>query len=124
MKVLRYLTIGLAIGFVCTVFFMIVFIGINELTIQLLVWLLASAGFGLASMIFENEKLSYLAKNVIHFITSLAIVSTISLCLYRDLMVSVILCFVLAYIVIYFVMGMIDKYEVKKINEKLQSREA
>lgn len=119
MKITKSLITGLGIGFICTTFFMILFMGFNEFTLQMLVWLIASGIYGVSSLIFDNEKVSVILKYIIHYLISLSVTIIIAFLLYKPYVSYVAISFNIAYFIIIFILWQIDKKNVKKINEKL-----
>lgn len=119
MKITKSLITGLGIGFICTTFFMILFMGFNEFTLQMLVWLIASGIYGVSSLIFDNENISVILKYIIHYIISLSVTIIIAFLLYKPYVSYVAISFNIAYFIIIFILWQIDKKNVKKINEKL-----
>ncbi len=122
MKTIKYLIIGLGIGFICTTFFMLLFMGFNIVTTQIFAWFIASGIYGVSAMIFENQKLSILFKCIIHYFIALSVTSVITLMFYKPYAISVAISFTIAYSVIFFIMWQVEKYNIKKMNEKLKER--
>ncbi len=119
MKIAKNLIIGFGIGFIFTTFFMISFIGFNDITLQVLAWFIASGIYGVASLVYENETLSLAVKNIIHFAVCLTTTLVNVMIFYKEYAVMVITCFVITYIIIFAVMWQIEKREIQKVNEKL-----
>lgn len=119
MKITKSLITGLGIGFICTTFFMILFMGFNEFTLQMLVWLIASGIYGVSSLIFDNENISVILKYIIHYLISLSVTIIIAFLLYKPYIPYVAISFNITYFIIIFILWQIDKKNVKKINEKL-----
>lgn len=66
-KIFSYVQSGLAIGFVATAVSMTLVSGLNAMTEQILVWMAASALFGLVTLIFQNDRISLPVATLIHF---------------------------------------------------------
>lgn len=122
MKAVKYIFIGLGFGFVITTISIISFIGMNYITVQLLAWLIASALYGLSTLVFESKKLNLLASTAIHFIICLAITSVNVYIFYRHAVSSVIVRFVIVYAIIYLIQWLISKNDMKKLNKKLSKK--
>ncbi len=123
MKVMKFLITGFGIGYICTTVLMLSFIGLNETTTQVLIWFIASGIFGVSSMIFEIEKLSILTKAGIHIIICLFVVISIGYYYYKEYLITVVLSFVVMYVIIFAIIGLIERNEIKKLNQKLKSKE-
>ena len=121
MKTIKYLMTGLGIGFICTTFFMLLFMGFNEVTTQILAWFIASGAYGVSTIIFDNHKLPMLLKCVIHYFITLSITAVVILVFYRSYAITVVITFTITYIIIFFVMHQIEKRNIKKMNEKLKN---
>ena len=93
MKTLKYLITALGIGFICTTFSQSLFSGFNEITTQTLAWFIASAIYGISSMLFENQKLSTLFKCIIQYAIALSVTIVTTLLFYKPYVISVILSF-------------------------------
>ncbi len=120
MKIMKYLIAGTGIGFICTTFFMIMFIGFNPLTAQILAWLIASAIYGLSTMIFDNQKLRFFYKIIIHYIIALSVTLCIIYLFYQPYVISVLISFTITYIIVLYAVWQIEKNNIKKLNEKLK----
>ena len=122
MKTFNYLLRGLGIGFIITTVSLLVFVGVNELTKQLFAWLVASAIYGLTSVIFESKNLNLLSCTIIHFFICLSITMINIFLFYRAYLVIVLVEFVVIYSLIYVVMWLIDRNKIKKINQRLKEK--
>ena len=120
MKTIKYLMVGLGIGFICTTFAMLLSMGLNEITTQILAWFLASGAYGVSAIIFDNSKLSLLLKCIIHYLISLSITGIVIFILYRPYAISVAISFTISYFIIFFVMRQIEKRNIKMLNDKLK----
>ncbi|MBS7576912.1 MULTISPECIES: DUF3021 domain-containing protein [unclassified Enterococcus] len=88
--------------------------------------LFASALFGLYSKVFKSEKISYLLAFGIHFILTF-ITATIMIALIMDIdswliFLHFLLIFVIIYAVVWLVLLLFDRREIKQVNRKLKSR--
>ncbi len=119
MKVLKQMGIGLAIGFVLTIFFMTIHTGFNEFTIPMIAWAIASMLFGVSALVYQIKKLKLIQAFIIHFLCCLVIVGVNIFLFYNEYLVPVLISFAITYIVIYVIMYLIEKREIKKMNEKL-----
>ncbi len=122
MKKLNYLITGLGIGFIFTTFFMLLFIGFNEITTQVLGWFIASGIYGLIGMIYENQKISLAVQNIIHFSVCLSTTLVMVMMFYKEYTATVIVSFVITYIIIFTAMWQIEKRKIQEMNEKLAKR--
>lgn len=122
MKAIKYIFAGLGFGFIATTICIIAFIGMNSITAQLLAWLIASALYGLSSIIFESKKLSLPISTAIHFVICLGITLVNVYLFYLEAMVPVIVVFVIIYFINYLIQFMIYKNEIKKLNKKLSEK--
>ncbi len=122
MKLIKYIFIGLAFGFICTTFFMCLAIGFNDLTTQILAWMLASCFYGGVSMIFENESLSMLTKNIIHYGVCSLVTLVVMMLFYKEIMLAVFLSFTITYIIINILVTYYINKDIQKLNEKLKSK--
>ncbi len=120
MKVMAYIKTGIAIGFVMTVFFLFVF-GATSITISnLFAWLLASIGYGVTSMIYENRSVKHAC--ILHYFACLTITAIMSVLYYQEYVTIVVLSFTVSYFVIAYILFQIDKKNVSKINSKLEQK--
>ncbi len=119
MKITRYIAIGLGFGFTITTFFLVFIYGLNEITSQLLGWYIASALYGISSMIFENKKLKPIVISIISYLCCLSITGVMIAIFYREYLLAVLTSFTVLYVLIYIIMFFIEKNSIKKTNEKL-----
>ncbi len=122
MKILKYTMTGFGVGFIFTAFFMLLFMGANEITTQVFAWLIASGFFGIVSMIFENEKLNLKTQTIIHYLMCLLVATVMMILFYKDYLLSFIISFTLTYLIIYLVMFYIETQKIKEINKKLSGK--
>lgn len=122
MKVLKFASIGLSFGFLCTTFFMTLSIGVNDFTAQLIVWCIASIIFGVSAMISDVQRLSMLRATIIHYIICLSCVLIIANIFYQGLMSLIFGYFTITYIVIYIILYLSEKRATRHINEILKKR--
>lgn len=107
-KILPYLQTGLAIGFVATAISMMVIQGVNDVTKQILVWMAASAIFGLVSMIFMNDRISLPLATLIHFVVCASVaIGAGALLGYADSLWSLIAGVMPVFLVIYLVVSVV-----------------
>ncbi len=119
---------GIGIGMPVTIICMLTLGGWNETIKEFLVWLAASALFGVLSILFKNSKMSLPIITAIHCVGCLII--TCSACAingYSDsfwsILISVLPVFAVVYAVIYIVTLLSAKAEAKKINEALKGKD-
>lgn len=119
---------GIGIGMPVTIICMTLFGGWNAVIKEFLVWLVASALFGLLTNLFNIQKLSLPLITIIHCLSCMVI--TCGACAIlgytNNLMqfaLYVLPIFIVVYAVIYTVTLINAKVEAKKINEALQSKE-
>ncbi len=122
MKLLQHLGVGLSIGFVLTTAFSVTFMGLNEFTAQVLAWFIASALYGVSSMIFKIRSIKYLYISIIHYLICLGITGVNVYLFYQDYLISVLISFSISYFIIYIIMWLIEKHNLALINKKLSSR--
>ncbi len=120
MKIINAIGIGLAFGFVFTTFFMTLFTGFNETTIQTIAWLIASACYGGSALVFEikNLKLPYIS--LIHYAICATITGIMTFLFYKELFLTVFVSFTIVYLICYTVMFFVESYQTKEINKKLK----
>lgn len=118
---------GIGIGMPVTIICMLILGGWNESIKEFLVWLVASALFGVLSIIFKNSKLSLPIITAIHCIGCLGI--TCAACTingYSDsfwnILISVLPVFAVVYAVIYITTLISAKAEANKINKALENK--
>lgn len=115
------------IGFPVTVGCMILVGGFNQATRELLIWMVASVLFGLASGVFFGKlNLNALTATVLHFACCLGIASAAGwLCGYADsflgLLGAMLPVFVVVYIAVYLSIYFSMKREAEKINKSLEA---
>ncbi len=119
---------GIGIGIPITIICMISIGGFNEVIKEFLVWTVASALFGVLSVLtFKNEKLNLIASTIIHCIGCLGItVGTCAIIGYSsnvlDILLSVAPVFVVVYAVLYGVSLISMKINARKANEALKEK--
>ena len=76
-KIRGYIMTGLAIGWVCTTICLITAkaesVTGHEMAIQFAIWLFASAGYGVASVVYDIPSLTFVKATAVHFLISLCI---------------------------------------------------
>ena len=118
---------GTGIGFPITALCMLLIGGYNSATREILVWMVASALFGLTSgLFFQKLNLTLITATALHFACSLGIASGAGwLCGYADsflaLLGGMLPVFVLVYAVVYLSIFCIMKREAKQINKALEA---
>lgn len=119
---------GIGIGIPITLVCMISIGGFNGIVKEFLVWTVASALFGVLSVItFNNERLNLIVSTVLHCVGCLAV--TVGACAiigYSDNFFGILLAvapvFVIVYCVLYGVSVISMKINAKKANEALKSK--
>lgn len=115
---------GIGIGMPVTVLCMTLIGGWNDAVKEILVWLVASALFGLLSLIFNSGKFNLILSTAMHCVGCLAV--TCTACTinsysdnFFDILLAVLPVFAVVYIVIYSTAMISAKKEAKKITESL-----
>ena len=115
---------GIGVGMPISILCISTLGGFDETVKEVLVWLVASALFGLLSLIFNSGKLNLILSTAIHCVGCLAV--TCGACTingysnnFFEILVSVLPVFAIVYIVIYSAAMISAKAEAKKINESL-----
>lgn len=118
---------GIGIGMPITLLCMTVIGGFNSVIKEFLVWLIASALFGVLSLIFKSYKLSLPVVTAIHCIGCFAV--TCGACAvigysdnFSEILLAVVPVFVIVYAVLYIVALAVAKREAKKVNEALDKK--
>jgi hypothetical protein len=118
---------GTGIGFPVTALCMLLIGGYNPVIHEILVWMVASALFGLASgLFFQKQNLNLLTATALHFVCCLGIASAAGwLCGYADnfltLLGSMVPLFVLVYAIVYLSVFFGMKREAALINKALDA---
>lgn len=118
---------GIGIGMPVTLLCMALIGGWNSAVKEVLVWLVASALFGVLSLIFNSVKLPLPLSTGIHCVGCLAVTCTAcTINGYSDnffsMLIAILPVFVIVYAVIYGVTLINAKLEAKKINEDLNNK--
>jgi len=120
---------GMGIGFPVTLLCMTLIGGMNEVIAEFMVWLVASALYGLLTgVIFRQENtLNLPASMALHCISCLLItLGAVSLCGYADsfgaLLAGVLPVFLIVYTVVYALCMLSMKADEKRINQALKDR--
>ena len=115
---------GIGIGMPITLLCMALIGGWNQAVKEVLVWLVASALFGVLSLIFNSGKLNLILSTTIHCVGCLAV--TCAACTingysdnFFEMLLAILPVFAVVYIVIYTVSLISAKREAKKITESL-----
>ncbi len=119
---------GIGIGMPVTIICMLILGGWNETIKEFLVWLVASALFGVLSILFKNSRISLPIITAIHCVGCLIITCTAcAINGYSDsfwsILISVLPVFVVVYAAIYITTLIAAKAEAKKINDALNSKD-
>lgn len=118
---------GTGIGFPVTALCMLLIGGYNQASRELLIWMVASALFGVTSgLFFQKLNLKLITATVLHFACCLGIASAAGwLCGYADsflgLLGAMLPVFVLVYAVVYLATFFAMKREAKRINKALDA---
>ena len=117
---------GMGIGFIATTASVIAITGFTGVAMELLVWLTASALFGIISALvfYTPNNLTLPAAMVIHFAGCMIVATAaVVLCGYfdsvKDIIVSFLPVFLVIYVFIYLVCFLIMKHNEKLINQAL-----
>lgn len=119
---------GIGIGIPITLVCMISIGGFNEVVKEFLVWTVASALFGVLSVLtFKNDKLNLIVSTVLHCVGCLGI--TVGACAiigysssFFEILLAVAPVFVVVYGVLYTVSVISMKINAKKANEALENK--
>lgn len=119
---------GIGIGMPVTIICMIIVGGWNGVIKEFLVWLVASALFGVLSILFKSSKLPLPLITAIHCVGCLVI--TCSACAiigyaenFFSILLAVLPVFIVVYAVIYIATLLGAKAEAKRINAELSNKE-
>ena len=124
---MSYALNGTGIGFPVTVLCMLLIGGYNGASREILVWMVASALFGLTSgLFFQKLNLNLITATALHFVCSLGIASTAGwLCGYAEsfleLLMGMLPVFVVVYVAVYLSVLFTMKLEADKINKALKA---
>lgn len=124
---MSYALTGTGIGFPITALCMLLIGGYNGASRELLVWMVASALFGLTSgLFFQKLNLNLITATALHFVCSLLIASTAGwLCGYAEsfleLLKGMLPVFVVVYVAVYLSVLFAMKLEADKINKALKA---
>lgn len=118
---------GIGIGMPITVLCMALIGGWNDAVKEILVWLVASALFGVLSLIFNRDRMNLIISTVIHCIGCLAVTCTAcTINGYSDnffeMLLAILPIFVIIYAVIYTAAIVSAKIEAKKITDTLNNK--
>ncbi|MBR2715778.1 MAG: DUF3021 domain-containing protein [Ruminococcus sp.] len=119
---------GIGIGIPVTLICMICIGGMNAVVMEFLIWTVASALFGVLSVVtFTNEKMNLILATALHCVGCLLI--TVGACAiigyadnFLEILVSVAPVFVLVYAAIYSVKVITMKKNAKKVNSALNEK--
>ena len=129
-KIRGYIMTGLAIGWICTTIFLLTAKAENvtghEMALQFAIWLFASAGYGLASIVYDIFDLTFAKATALHFLISLFITLAASIVAgYIELnewymfFANIFPLFAMIYIIITVSIIIISRADARKINRKL-----
>lgn len=125
MKIAKYIKIGLAIGFLVTTISVLIFNGANDMSLELLGWCIASAIYGGSSILFEIDQIKQIYINILHYIiclsTTLIMIRLFYITALPQLL-GILTYFTLVYVVIYVIIKIIEKKQIKEMNEQLSKR--
>lgn len=122
---MQYILSGTGIGFPVTAVCMLLIGGLNQATKEILIWVVASGLFGLASgLCFQKLNLKLLTASALHFVFCLVIGAGAGwLCGYADsfleLLSGMVPVFVLVYAAVYLSIYLSMKREAERINKAL-----
>ena len=123
---LSYALSGTGIGFPITALCMVLIGGVNQATCEILIWMAASALFGMTSgLFFQKLNLNLITATALHFVCCLVIASGSGwLCGYADsfleLLMSMVPVFALVYTGVYLAIVFSMKREAEQINKVLE----
>lgn len=122
---MQYVLTGTGIGFPVTALCMLLIGGFNQATKEILIWVVASGLFGVASgLFFQKLNLKLLTASALHFVFCLVIGSGAGwLCGYADsflaLLTGMLPVFVLVYGIVYLCIYLSMRREAEQINKAL-----
>lgn len=119
MNILKRIAVGLAFGFVITTFFLIASSTDKVVAYQVLAWCIASAIYGVSSVVYDIKSINTLCATLLHYVICLAVTGVNIYLFYREFLGGVIISFTVIYLVIYLVMWQCDRRSIGKINKKL-----
>ena len=118
---------GIGIGMPITILCMTLIGGFGPVVKEFLVWLVASALFGVLSLIFNSNKMNLILSTVIHCVGCLGI--TCAACTingysnnFFEMLLAILPVFVVVYVVIYTAALISNKMEAKKLTETLNKK--
>lgn len=124
LEIIDYIIFGIGIGTPISLICIYSFGADTKNMFQLVIWVCASALFGLMSLFLSKTEINLIVATAIHFVACFAVtaVATI-LCGYfssvTDFLIFCAPVFVSIYLVIYVIFTLKARYEAKKINEAL-----
>ncbi len=123
---MQYALTGTGIGFPITALCMLLIGGVNQATKEILVWVVASALFGLVSgLFFQKLNLKLITASALHFVSCLVIGAGAGwLCGYGEsfleLLAGMVPVFVAVYVIVYLCVYFSMKREAERINKALR----
>ena len=126
--IFTYLIVAVGIGAIVITFSLLVNYGMNDILKQLTVWLIASAVIGLASMVYENVRLSHFTATLIHApITALVALCSGWILGYGDgsltlLLMRMLPTIVVIYAVIHLILFLFRRAALSDLNSRLQEK--
>lgn len=130
-KIIRYAATGLAIGSIvscaCLCLMSLAYTGaVHPVLVEVMAWLGASLVYGLASMLFEWERLSLPLATALHMVICLAITLLVAYGLGYGAGVSLLMgvtpVFLVIYAVIYLAFTLHDRRCAQQANQRLKAR--
>lgn len=121
--------IGMGFGMPTTIICMILIGGYKPFFKEFIVWMIASALFGIVSNIFfSNERLGFFVAMLLNFVSCFVITIVAgAICGYADSILSLIIgiapIFIVSYLIICGISFLSMKLEEKKINKALRNKE-
>ncbi len=122
MKIIKYTSVGLAIGFVVTTLSLVLILGFNEITEQVFAWLIASAVYGISALVFEIQSLKTLYLSIIHYAICACVTAVNIALFYSEYLMTVFVSFTVIYAVVYLLMWLGERRKIKLLNDKLSGR--
>lgn len=119
---------GIGIGIPVTLICMICIGGFNKVVMEFLVWTIASALFGVLSVVvFKNDRMNMILSTVLHCVGCLFI--TVGACWvigyadnFLEILLSVAPVFIVVYVAIYSINFFTMRKNAKKVNEALSEK--
>ncbi len=118
---------GIGIGIPVALLCMTLIGGYNEVIKEFLVWTVASALFGLVSVLFQGERFNLIVTTAIHCVCCMLITAGACFIIgyvkgFGEFLIAIVPVFLLVYVVIYFVTFISMKKAAKEANEALSNK--